>query len=179
MEDDIKIIEPKDYTGDKEEAYSHSMLVMKTLKRAIDNRSKEMKDGYYNTKFDRMGNAHKVWNPDTRDEFIESVESLMMIQERDYDDDAEKDIEKVKEELNKTYKRYCNLEENEWKNLHPEIKKRYNADGHYFRKGRLSAIMPYQYEYKRDKVDAYTKIVSIIQKSIKRAGDYQEELYEA
>jgi len=179
MDEDLQIIEPKEYTGKKDEAYSHSALVMSALKHAKENRAKEMRDGYWNTKFDRFGNAHKVWIPDSRFEFIESVEALMMIQERDYDDKAREDIKRKREWLIERYKRYCELEEEEWKGMHQRIKMNHLRGGAYFRKGILSEALPWNFEYKRDKVEACTEIVSIIQNLIKRIGDYQEELYEA
>ncbi|MDD3772706.1 MAG: hypothetical protein PHC38_08635 [Weeksellaceae bacterium] len=178
-DDDFEILEPSEYTGKKNEVYSHSSLVMSALNRVKENRSKEMRDGYWNTKFDRLGNAHKVWMPDTREEFIESVEALMMIQERDYDEEAIKEIKKVKEALEDKFKIYCELEKKQWDSLPAQMKKDLNMKGKYYREGRLSDLFPYNFEYLRDKVDYYTRIVSIIQVLIKRIGEYQEEMYEA
>jgi hypothetical protein len=175
---DFEIIEPKDYTGKKDESYSHPSLVMSALKKVIENRSKEMRDGYWNTKFDRVGNAHKVWVPDTREEFIESVESLMVIEERDYDDDAIKKIKEIKDDLIKKFKEYCEAEKNFWAKMHPEQKQQLNKQGYSYLDGRLSEVLPFRYEYIRDKVESYTKIVSVIQELIKRLGDYGEEWFE-
>lgn len=180
MEDnEIEIKEPGEYGYNKEEVYSHSLLVMGTLKKCRENRSKEMRDGYFNIKFDRMGNAHRVWMPDSRQEFIESVESLLMIQERDYDEEAEKEIEKIKKEVAFRYSAYCKREEEEWNKMPHDFKQQLIKKGSYFRQGYLSEDLPYIKEFIRDKVILYTKIVSEIQKLIKRSGDYREEIYEA
>ena len=177
---DFEVIEPKDYSTEKETVYSHSTLVMSALKKAMDNRSKEMRDGYYNTKFDRVGNAHKVWIPDSRQEFIESVESLRMIQKRDFDSIINKKLNDIRKGLDKKYKMYCEEEEKQWNEIDFNIKKNYNAEGTYFMKDMLSERhLPYYRMYIRDKVDAYTKIVSLIQQLIKRLGEYQEEMFEA
>ena len=176
---DFEIIEPKDYSTEKETVYSHSTLVMSALRKAMDSRSKEMRDGYWNTKFDRLGNAHRVWVPDSRQEFIESVESLIMLQKRDFDNIINGKLNKIKQSLNKKYDKYCNQEKGHWDNLEHPIIKEYNLHGTYFMKGLLSErYLPYYKMYVRDKVDAYTKIVSLIQQLIKRLGDYQEETME-
>ena len=178
-ENDIKINEPKDYTQQKDIAYSHSALLMAALKRVSENRSKEMRDGYYNTKFDRMGNAHKVWIPDSRAEFIESVESLMMIQKRDIDKTILDSIKVFLDTLKKNYKDYWELEKKEWGTLHHQKKQELWNEGISLRENLLSTeFFPYYRLFLRDKVEAYTEIVSIIQVSIKASGDYQEEIYE-
>ena len=179
-DDDFEIIEPKDYVNTKDEIYSHSSLVMSALKKARENRSQEMRDGYYNIKFDKFGNAHKVWIPDSRQVFIESVESLIMIQERDFDSVINGKLNKIRNKLKKKYEDYCKKEKEHWDTLDYELIKEYNQQGTSYMEGMLSErFLPFYKMYVRDKVDAYTKIVSLVQKLIKRMGDYQEEMFEA
>jgi len=177
-EDDFEILEPKDYTGKKDESYSHPALVMTALRKAIENGSKEMREGYWNTKFDRMGNAHRVWVPDSRKELIETVESLKMIQERDLDDEATEKIKKIEDGLKEKYKKYCDLEKNDWNKAAFVLKQEWNKKGDYPREGMLSKSLPYAFEYIEDQVKAAREIVSIIQQQIKRIGDYGEEIWE-
>jgi len=179
-DDDFEIIEPKDYSTEKETVYSHSTLVMSALKKARDNRSQEMRDGYYNVKFDKFGNAHKVYIPDSRQVFIESVESLIMIQQRDFDSTINGKLNKIRNSLKKKYEDYCKEEKKQWDEMDHELVKNYHQQGTSYMEGMLSErFLPYYKMYVRDKVDAYTKIVSLIQKLIKRLGDYQEETMEA
>ena len=177
-EDDFEIIEPSEYAPKKDEVYSHSSLVMSALKQCKDKRSQEMRDGYFNIKFDRTGNAHKIWIPDSRQEFIESVEALMMIQERDYDKVAEDKIKGLKDSLDTKYKLFCEQEKKEWEKIPHEYKQKLAKSGSYFREGMLSKDLSYLYTYIRCKIEVYTQIVSEIQKLIKRTGDYQEQVYE-
>ena len=177
-EDDFEIIEPSEYAPKKDEVYSHSSLVMSALKQCKDKRSQEMRDGYFNIKFDRTGNAHKIWIPDSRQEFIESVEALMMIQERDYDKVAEDNIKVLRDSLDNKYKDFCEAEEKEWDKIPHDYKQKLAKSGSYFRKGMLSKDLSYLYTYIRCKIEVYTQIVSEIQKLIKRTGDYQEQVYE-
>lgn len=178
-ENDFEILEPTDYTGKTDESYSHPSLLMSALKRASENRAKEMRDGYYNTKFDRLGNAHKVWVPDSREEFIESVKALMMIQERDFDMEGAAEIKEILDDLEERYKKYCDMEEEMWNNFDSEIVDNLNKQGYSFMKGKLSQGLPFKYEYLRDEVEAYTRIYSAIQKLIKRIGEYGEVIYES
>jgi len=179
-DDDFEVLELKDYTNTKDEIYSHSSLVMSALKKARENRSQEMRDGYYNIKFDKFGNAHKVYIPDSRQVFIESVESLIMIQGRDFDSEINGKLNRIRNKLKKKYEDYCKKEKETWEDMDHEIKKNYYQQGTYFMEGMLSErFLPFYKMYVRDKVDAYTKIVSLIQKLIKRMGDYKEEFTEA
>lgn len=178
-EDDFEIKEPSEYTGAKDEVYSHSQLVMSALKSCKDKRAKEMGDGYTTTKFDKFGSAFPVVIPDSRKEFIESVKSLMMIQERDYDKDATTEIEKIEIELQDKYKQLSEQEKKDWEQMPHIIKQEKMKKGFYYREGLLSADMPYIRMYVRYQVDAYTQIVSSIQKLIKRLFDYRDEIYEA
>ncbi len=178
-DDDFEIIEPKDYTYSKDEVYSHSSLVMSALKKSRENRSQEMRDGYYNIKFDKFGNAHKVYIPDSRQEFIESVESLIMIQKRDFDSSINGKLNKIRNDLKKKYEEYCKREKEYWDGMDHELVRNYNQQGTSYMEGMLSErFLPFYKMYVRDKVDAYTKIVSLVQKLIKRLGDYKEEIIE-
>ena len=178
--EDFEVIEPGDYTPKKDQVYSHSMLLMNALKECSKARSEEMRDGYYNMKFDRLGNAHRVWIPDARDKFIQTVEALMMIQERDYDPETTYNLFRIEEWLDKKYKEYVELEKKEWDELDFRLKTQWNSEGVFFRDGMLSEKhLPYYRFYIRDKLDAYTRIVSVIQKLIGRLGDYGEAEMEA
>lgn len=177
-DDDFEIQEPLSYAH-KDEVYSHSMLVMSALKDCKDKRSKEMRDGYWNVKFDRAGNAHRVWIGDSMKEFVESVEALMMLQERDYDPDAENAIKGLKDKLYEKYEELCKLEKEEWGKMPYDYKQQLGKEGFFLSEGLLSEKLKFNGIYTRYKISYYTKIVSEIQKLIKRKGDYQEEIYEA
>jgi len=178
-EEDFEVLEPKDYAPSKDEVYSHSTLVMSALKKAMENRSKEMRDGYENIKFDRLGNAHKVIVLDSRQEFIESVEALMMIQERDYDSKMKEELEKIEKELKEKHEDYCEKEKKHWEELDYNIVRKYNFNETFYMEGWLSKnYLPYDKMYIRDQVNSYTKIVSLIQQLIKRLGEYKKEITE-
>lgn len=180
MTEDYDIIEPGDqYEGKPSEGFSHSALVMAAFRKVIENGAKEMREGYWNTKFDRMGNAHRVWVPDSRQEFKEAVNTLRMIMERDTDEGAEKELVLIDDELTKKYDYFCKLEEREWKIAPIQVKAKWQKSGSYFRPGFLSKDLPFVFEYVEEEIKSARKIVKVIGQLIKRLYDYQEVSYEA
>ncbi len=179
-EEDFEVREPEDYFGTKRgESFSFSQIVMSAMRKVIENGSKEMKEGYWNTKFDRLGNAHKVWIPDSRNEFIESVLSLKIILEREFDTEIIEKIRKIEEELKEKYDDLLIKDKEEWLRTNFNIKNNLFNKGYYHREGYLSKCFPYFSEYIEEKIMVYRKITSELLKLIKRNGDFQEEIYEA
>jgi hypothetical protein len=179
MNEDFEIKEPEEYYGTKGESFSYSQLVMAAARKYIENSSKEMREGYWNVKFDKFGNAHRVYIPDARNELIESVNTFCGVLEREYDKEAEKQIEELKTNLEERYKTLLKREEDEWKNLHYARKDSLIKEGYYPREGYLSKCFPYFSEYIEEKLITYRKIASELFKLIKRNGDFQEEMFEA
>jgi len=97
----------------------------------------------------------------------------------DFDPAINGKLNRIKQKLDEKYKKYCEEEKKYWEELDDQLIKEYNMQGTSFMKGMLSERhLPYYKMYVRDKVDAYTKIVSLIQELIKRLKDYQEETME-
>jgi hypothetical protein len=179
-DNDIEIKEVETYTSGKSgAAYNYPTLVMDALKKCSDAGAKEMRSGYWNTKRDRVGNLMNVYVPDARFEFIECVENLKMVVSRDFDEDVEKALVKIKEALDKLFKDYCGYEEIYWNSLPELVKKEKVMKGIIFIKGRLSTNSFYYDEYLNEKVKVMRGVFEEISKLAKRNGDYQEELFEA
>ncbi len=179
-EDDFEIKDEDDYTGfGKKEVFSHSQLVMISMKKCIEAGTKEMREGYVNEKADRYGNIVRTQIPDTRKELIESVKTLMMIMASDIDDEAKKKIGKIRYRLNKSYNKFCKYEEDEWKEAHITIKNHWNKEGTFFRKGMLSKGLPYAVEYIMEQVDSSRKIFAQLTRLTKRLDWYREEDFAA
>ncbi len=74
-EDDENIIsEAAEYSPKSE--FSKPAVVQEAVSKCIENRSQEMKAGYFNESADKNGNKVKTWIKDTRKIFISSVEAL-------------------------------------------------------------------------------------------------------
>lgn len=88
------------------EGLSKKDLVMEAWKTCMNNRSQEMKRGYFNVREDKQGNVQKTWIPDTRSVFFSSVDSFDIMLTADFDEiykTAKKDFLKKGSELFKKY----------------------------------------------------------------------------
>ena len=175
---DFEVLEPQEYSGKQDEGYSQAALSMSIMRKAIENGSLEIREGYWNTKFDRLGNAHKVWVPDTRQVLIETAATGIMIMQRDFDESTNTKIIKIKEDLDKTYKKFCEMEKEDWQRNH-FLKDQLGKKGFYYREGMLSKGMPYFLEYIDEKVKSAREIISVLNELNKNLNDYKEGYYEA
>lgn len=178
MAESFEILDPEEYTGAAQaEGFSFGILVMNTFKKAVENGSKEMREGYWNTKFDRMGNAHRVWIPDSRQEFIEAVASMRMLLERCLDDASKEELASIDEEIKQKYEHFCKLDKNDWLNAPEGLRNKWRMDGSFFREGMLTQSLPYAYEYISEKVKLSRKLVTLFGKLVERHNDFGEVSY--
>jgi hypothetical protein len=171
---DFEIIEPENYSAGKME-FSNGELVMMSFRKCIELGAKEMREGYYNTKMDKGGNTNYIYVPDTRKEFIEAVETLLMIMADDIDDDFESKISEVQSSLSKIYDGLCSNEKDIWENASFMMKQQWNSKNIFYREKMLSGALPFATDYLIEKVSAYRKIVGIMKKRIKELNYYKEE----
>jgi len=177
--DDIEIIEPDDYHGEKDQQFSHQALIMGIMKKCGDAGCKEMRTGYFNEKADRFGNLNRIYVEDTRKMFIEAVKTAEMFMECDYDKEATAEIKKLKEDLNKIYKNFIESEKKDIENAPNLLKKQRLLTGIYHREGCLHPKLQYSQEYLEQEVDYHRKIFSALKKLTKRLNFYEEYDYEA
>jgi len=178
-EDDIEIKEMDGYGGEKDMEFSHQALVMRALKKCLENGAREMRSGYFNEKRDRFGNQVRTYVEDTRKVFIESVETLKMIISCDMDEKAEEIIKVIDAELHEKFEKLCGEEEIDWKNSLATIKQNRWGAGIYYRVGCLNKELPYYQDYIENEVRAARKVVTEIGKLTKRLDFYREEDFEA
>lgn len=176
---DWEVVEPENYSGTKGESFSNGELVMMAFRKCIELGAKEMRDGYYNTKMDRAGNVNYIYVPDTRKEFIESVETLLMIMEDDVDEITKKAIDEVNHNLSEIYIKLLNNEKDVWEEASLQMQKQWNARNIFYREGFLSAALPFATDYLIEKVTAYRKIVGVVKKRLKEMNYYKEEMWHA
>lgn len=155
---DIQIEDLENF-GKGNEAFSHSMLVMKALVNCQSAGSREMREGYFNIKTDRFGNQMKVYVEDTRHAFIECVRSAIMMMSCDLDKEAKDEIKKIKETLTEKFKDLCEKEKHDIESAPPILKKARLAKGIYLREGSLNKSLHYYQEYVEIEIESYRKIV--------------------
>jgi len=178
---DFEIKEIDSYTSGSgnSEQFNYPTLVMRAMSKCIEASAKEMKEGYYNTKTDRTGNTTRNYIPDTRLEFIESVETLKMVLIRDIDDDAIAKIKILEEVLVKQFKILCSKEKEKWGSLNYIEKEQMRKKGFEFVEGCLSSASFNYNLYLEKKVETMRLIFAELSKLVKRLDDYKEAMYTA
>lgn len=89
--------------------FSKAMIVSETIKKVIESRCKEMRSGYFNTTQTPDGCEIKQWVPDSRKEFISSVNALLLTlsPEIDSNDEIKSDIQKYETKKKEIFEKYC------------------------------------------------------------------------
>lgn len=148
------IIDVENYGSEKDQAYSYEVLVMMAIKKCIEAGGKEMRSGYYNNKFDRTGNAHRVWIPDTRMIYIECVETSedILINKIDHDDNAKKNLIILKKELKDIYDKLCDNEKLDWDSIPQSVRNKRSEEGIIQINKSLSKGLPYYEEHINEKL---------------------------
>jgi len=186
--DDYEVMDVDAYIGgEKDKAFSHQLLVMAAMRRALDSGNKEMRQGYWNEKADRFGNKIRTYIPDTRLEFINSVEmvEINMAGDLHFDNDEDpnakdikKNIQSAKDHLEEVYKDLCELEKKDFDEAPPVLKKQRVSKGLYHREGSLNKNYHYYQEYIEEQVQAAKDILKELVKLTHVLGFYQQESLE-
>jgi len=177
MDDDFEILDVENYRAEKDQQFSHQFLVMKVMQKTIESGCKEMRSGYWNNKTDKFGNILKVYIPDSRKEFIESVKTVERIMICDFDEEAITNVKKIKERLEEKYKSLCNLEKKYWEVAKPVLKRSMHLKGITCSSGTLNMYLPYYQEYLNFEVECYGKILEELTKLTGRKGFYEKKHY--
>lgn len=186
QDNDLEIIEPDQYFSGKAERFSNGELVMMSFRKCIELGAKEMQEGYYNTKTDKFGNVNHVRMPDTRKDFIEAVETLLMIMADDIDEVTEKGINAIikgemseektilRKGLNQIYIELCKEEKNVWDKANIRQKQFWNSNKIFYREGMLSSSFPFATDFLIERVKASREIVGLLKKRLKALNYYAE-----
>lgn len=175
----FEIMDIDNYTYNKDKVFSYQQIIMRAMVKAVDNGGKEMRSGYWNIKNDRQGNLSKSYIEDTRKAFVESVNTVIMMLECHFDDEAVEKINALVNDVDEQYKEFCEKELNDWNNSSMTIKKiRWNNDI-YYSDGCLNEKMPYFQHYMVEEVKIYRKIFSELNQLLKRLKFFEEEAISA
>jgi len=174
-DDDIQIIDSETYEGEGDKQFSHQILVMRAMQKCLEAGCKEMRAGFINEKSDRVGNVIASYVEDTRNVFIESVETLQMIMTCDLDKEGNINIGRIKKRLKDEYNKLCAEEKSDFDNAPYLIKQLRIKNGIFYREGRLHTELIYSNDYIYSQVDASRKIVKELNLLTKRLKFYEEE----
>lgn len=179
---DFEVVEVENYaSANKGEQFNYPILIFASMRKCFETGAKEMKEGYYNIKFDARGNmSSRFWIPDSREEFIESVETLNMIMSRDFDKEAKEIIKEIREKIKQLFETYCKYEKERWDNLSGEQQQKFEKEnGGSFIEGKLTANSFYYNRFLNDKVKLMRLIFQSLSELAKRLDDYREEMITA
>lgn len=175
MADDIEIIDSETFTGEGDKEFSHQALVMRAMNKCLEAGSKEMRAGFVNEKRDKFGNIISTYIEDSRLTFIECVETLQMIMERDLDEVVEGKIKEINDKLNEGKTKLLKEEKSNFENAEHKLKQFRNTHNIHHRDGRFHTSLYYIQDYIHDQVTASRKIVGELNKLAKRLNDYTDE----
>lgn len=176
---EIEIGDVESYGMNKDSGFSHQALVMTTMRKALENASKEMKPGWFSNKIDKQGNSIRIYEEDTRQCFISSVEAVLMVMECDLDSEARKELDALIKERENIKKKLNDDEDNEWKSLIPIIKQKLMAVGKGNINGYFNKDKVYYQTYIDECVRIYREIFKVLTKQTFRLDYYQAEIFEA
>jgi hypothetical protein len=162
------------YFGDKSLGFSHEALVMESMRRAAEAGSHEMRTGWWNEKQDQMGNIVRSYIEDTREKFIETIQTLEMVMASDLDDEVIQKIKEIKVNLRKWKKHLLNEQWKWYCSLGPLPKQQiFNKYGNIIPEHFHTELQWHQESLNRE-VRAYRQIFAELTKLTKRLGYYKQ-----
>ena len=176
---EIEIGDVENYGMGKDSGFSHQALVMSAMRRCLENASKEMKPGWFSTKIDKQGNSIRIYEEDTRQCFISSVEAVLMVMECDLDDEVKVELNTLFEEKKSIYKKLNEQEDKEWYSLNNVIKQKLTQAGKGNMNGYFNKEKMYYQTYVDECVRIYRDIFKVLTNQTFRLDYYQAEVFEA
>jgi len=181
-EPDFEIGDIENFSQSKDEQFSHSILVMTAMKKALESGVREMHPGWFNTKTDRQGHVIKTYVDDTRKGFIEAVKSCCMIMAGDIDgdpkDEAEPYIDECLDDVEKKRVELAKIEEESWNKQPAGFKLVMNQKGIYNIPGHITHP-----ELKEQlvwfEIEMYRSIFAELSRLTKRLDYYKAQMFEA
>lgn len=161
-EDVLEVANPEEYSYKKEDAFSHPATVMKAYMRCLDTGAQEMRKGFWQDKLDKFGNKVTTYMPDTRMEFINSVETLKNVLYAHLvsykDTQIVKEISSIFDRLDKEKEKLIAQEETWWNGL-PYAQR--SKIMHF--KGMFNQDLIFYQQYISLKVDAYRELFECLE----------------
>jgi len=172
----------------KHEGFSHDALVLLAYKKALECLAKEMREGFWMERVDKMGNQIYVYQPDTRKEAIEAIKTLKNILIHDVKvSDAIKKTDyggKIKDLEKKSADTFKKALEMQRTNITKNLRTPEQRQAHYMNHGSLKEVAlddksPYWHWYIEQKIDIYRELFEQLELSLAANGymkgrDYTE-----
>jgi len=177
MENDIEIKDVENYRSGYNEDFSHQQLVMKAMKKVIEIGTHELYEGYNEVITDKYGNKKIIYRENTKQAFIEAVETCEMVMACDLDEEAEKNIKRIKEELIKERDKLLNEQVRWFKELPPNVKKTYGTI--VVTNKVFNSQLPHYHYFQTFQIKKYREIFAELTKLTERLDFFASENFEA
>lgn len=168
-----EILEPDKFFGEQL-TFNHQQLVMSSINKCLELGSKELREGWWEEKIDKMGNVLKSYHEDTRKAFIEAVKSLLMITTCDFDKVAELNIKSLKKEIEKSKRFWLEQEWNWWQSLSKQEQDQMTKQGKYVVKGFFNARLDFDNHFFQKEAEIYRDICTEINNLTSRLHFYEQ-----
>lgn len=172
------VIEPDEWRNPEEQAFNHQSLVMSAMKKCLELGSKELREGWWDEKLDKYGNVIRAYHEDTRKSFIESVRSLMMVVNCDFDDVAKTNINNLIERIKERKEYWLNEEWRWWCSLKPQEKEYFLRMGKNVVKGFFNKKNDFDNYFFEEELNLYREICTEINNLTYRLDFYGAVGYE-
>jgi hypothetical protein len=179
---DFEIEDVENWRGEGEKKFSHQLLIMQAMDAVFKNGAKDLREGFWNTKIDKNGNAIKTYEEDTRKIFVGSIKGLMMLSHRDYKESKlyKPLIESKIKEIDVRKRHWMNEEIKWWNVLNPFQKQEMMKQGVNIVPGMFCKKLDFDNMYLNEEEELFREIATLIYDFIKdEMNDYEGTIYTA
>lgn len=187
--EEMEILDTENYRAEKEQEFSHQVLVMSAFKKVIEYGCQELIPGYYDTTIDGKGNTKIVYKQDTRKAFIESIRTLRMVMICDFDsrvdnklipsDLSKLDKDNWMDQIEITKNKYLTEQKKWWDGLSQGQQRGYEEQGMDVMDGYFNTDLPFYHQYFLDELEIYRRIFEELTKLTSRLKFYGRKHYES
>lgn len=168
--DIVMVDDEANWDFSKEVSFSHPMLVMSAYSTAIRAGAVEMIKGFWEQRIDKQGNTINVHHPDTREVYINAVETLKNVMVADFDDEADEKMDKIYMSIYQMKQDAIQQEMKWFASLPFQAKQKVShMDGY------LNENYVFYSNMMEDKVELYRKIFEQLELLIKRLKYFKKE----
>lgn len=168
--DIVMVDDEANWDYSKEVSFSHPMLVMSAYSTAIRAGAVEMIKGFWEQRIDKQGNTINVHHPDTREVYINAVETLKNVMIADFDDEADAKMDAIYSSIYKIKKEAVEAEDKWYESLPYQARQKVSHMKNY-----LNENYVFYSNMMEDKVELYRKIFEQLELLIKRLKYFKKE----
>jgi hypothetical protein len=174
----VNVKEPDQFSYQKQEGFSHQLSVQKAYYKVVDNLNVEMVEGFWQELKDKHGNVKLIHQTDTREQAIESVETLKNVMIADLQQTTNHN--KINELLKsiETLKQTClNEQKSWWKGIGYDGQIEYQNKHLSFDPNHLYDKLCYWHEFRNQTVKIYRQIFEQLELCLSGIKYFKKGMY--